>query len=182
MNQKAFIQDVTECTGCRCCQMACKDKNDLPVGTLFRKVTDIEGGEFPAVWVGSLSMSCNHCENPACVANCPQGALAKESEYGLVIQDIDKCIACQTCVKTCPYGAPKYIEAEGIVRKCNGCIDWIKNGMQPACVGACSTRCLKFGDAEEAAKLEGYVRDMANLPSSDETGPNFYVKPKQEML
>ena len=127
-------------------------------------------------------MSCNHCENPACVANCPQGALAKESEYGLVIQDIDKCIACQTCVKTCPYGAPKYIEAEGIVRKCNGCIDWIKNGMQPACVGACSTRCLKFGDAEEAAKLEGYVRDMANLPSSDETGPNFYVKPKQEML
>ena len=108
--------------------------------------------------------------------------IAKESEYGLVIQDIDKCIACQTCVKTCPYGAPKYIEAEGIVRKCNGCIDWIKNGMQPACVGACSTRCLKFGDAEEAAKLEGYVRDMANLPSSDETGPNFYVKPKQEML
>ena len=182
MAQKAFAQTVNECTGCRSCQVACKDKNDLPIGTFFRKVTDHEGGEFPDVWVGSLSMSCNHCDDPACVAACPQGALYKESEFGLVIQDVDKCIACQTCVGACPYGAPKYIEAEGIVRKCDGCIEWLKNGLQPACSGACSTRCLQFVDAEEIAGAEGYVRDIAVLPSSELTGSNFYINPKPQML
>lgn len=182
MAQKAFAQNVNECTGCRCCQVACKDKNDLPIGTFFRKVTDHEGGEFPDVWVGSLSMSCNHCDDPACVAACPQDALYKESEFGLVIQDVDKCIACQTCVGACPYGAPKYIEAEGIVRKCDGCIEWLKNGLQPACSGACSTRCLQFVDAEEVAGAEGYVRDIAVLPSSELTGSNFYINPKPQML
>ena len=182
MAQKAFTQNINECTGCRCCQVACKDKNDLPIGSFFRKVEDFEGGEFPAVWVGSLSMSCNHCDSPICVENCPQGALSKESEYGFVIQDTELCIACQTCVMSCPYEAPEYIEAENIVRKCNGCIDWVKNGMQPACTGACSTRCLKFEDAEVAAAAEGYVRDIAVLPSSEETGPNFYINPKPEMV
>lgn len=182
MAQKAFAQNVNECTGCRCCQMACKDKNDLPVGTFFRKVTDHEGGEFPDVWVGSLSMSCNHCDDPACVAACPQGALYKEDEFGLVLQDVEKCIACQTCVGACPYGAPKYIEELGVVRKCDGCIEWLKNGLQPACSGACSTRCLQFVDAEEVAGTEGYVRDIAVLPSSELTGSNFYINPKPQML
>ena len=142
MEQKAFFQNMNECTGCRCCQVACKDKNDLEVGFLFRKVTDFEGSAFPDVWSASLSMGCNHCDSPACVANCPQGALYKEEKHGFVLQDHDLCIGCQTCVNSCPYGAPVYFPEENKTRKCDGCIDWVENGMLPACVGACSTRCL----------------------------------------
>ena len=183
MEQKAFFQNMNECTGCRCCQVACKDKNDLEVGFLFRKVTDFEGSAFPDVWSASLSMGCNHCDSPSCVANCPQGALYKEEKHGFVLQDHDLCIGCQTCVNSCPYGAPVYFPEENKTRKCDGCIDWVENGMLPACVGACSTRCLDFGTAESVvADRPGAVRDLSVLPSAEETGPNFFFLPKEEMV
>ena len=162
MAQKAFAQNINECTGCRCCQVACKDKNDLPIGAFFRKVTDHEGGEFPAVWVGSLSMSCNHCDEPACVEACPQGALFKEAEFGLVIQDVEKCIACQTCVTACPYGAPHY-GGNGKMSKCVGCAERVKYGYEPACVRICPTGALICvpEDEYEAVKPKQSLRDTA---------------------
>ena len=87
MGQLGFYFDMTRCTGCRCCQIACKDKNDLPVGTLFREVSDFEGGVFPQVWAASLSMACNHCMEPQCAQNCPVAAYSKDPETGLVLQD-----------------------------------------------------------------------------------------------
>lgn len=182
MAQSAFYQNIKECTGCGCCQVACKDKNDLPIGFFFRKTYDYEGGQCPDVWAATLSMSCNHCDNPACVAVCPAGALFKEAEFGFVVQKHDECIGCQSCVEACPYGAPKYDEAEGKVRKCDGCIDWVKNGMEPACSGACSTRALKWGEAAEFAAIEGVVRDLSVLPSSEQTSPNFFMTPREQML
>jgi anaerobic dimethyl sulfoxide reductase subunit B (iron-sulfur subunit) len=183
MEQRAFYQNMNECTGCRCCQVACKDKNDLDVGYLFRKVTDFEGNEYPDVWSASLSMACNHCDAPVCVDNCPQGALYKEEKYGLVLQDHDLCIGCQTCVKVCPYDAPVYFPEEEKVRKCDGCIAWLENGMLPACVGACSTRCLNFGVEDDIAmEHPDAVHDLSVLPSSEETEPNFYILPKAELV
>ena len=63
------------CTGCRTCQVACKDKNRLDVGTLFREVKSYEVGSYPDVTFYHMTMSCNHCENPACVSACPVGAM-----------------------------------------------------------------------------------------------------------
>ncbi len=88
------------------------------------------------------------------------------------------------CVWSCPYGAPSYNEEEGRVGKCDGCKEkFLDEGMQPACVGACSTRALKFGDIDELRKLYGSesTSDLAVLPSSDMTHPNFIIKPKEEM-
>ena len=184
MNQKAFIQDVTECTGCRCCQMACKDKSDLPVGIFYRRVHDFEGGTFPSVWAASLSLGCNHCADPQCSKNCPVAAYRKDAETGLVIQDTEMCIGCQKCTLSCPYGAPVYDKESDTVRKCNGCIDWLDWGMQPACVGACSTRALLFGDVEELRKDHSnqvLTSDIRGLPSSDISHPNTLVIPKKEM-
>ena len=66
-----FYFDMTACIGCRTCQVACKDKNDLEMGVIFRRLSDFEVGEYPAVQTYHYSGSCNHCEKPECVAACP---------------------------------------------------------------------------------------------------------------
>lgn len=91
MTQYGFYFDSTRCTGCRTCEMACKDYNDLPANYAFRRVFDYEGGDWkdngdgtfePTSWAYHVSMACNHCAMPACVANCPQGALEKDADTG----------------------------------------------------------------------------------------------------
>lgn len=185
MTQLGFYVNMNECTGCRCCQVACKDKNDLPVGVFFRQVLESEGGVFPGTWAATFSKGCNHCQDAACVKNCPVAAISKDAGTGLVLQDKDMCIGCQRCTMVCPYSAPAYNEKEDVVRKCDGCFDWVSNGLQPACVGACSTRCLQFGPIDElelAHSGESLVKDTFFLPSSTETGPNILINPKPQVV
>lgn len=184
MGQLGFYFDMTRCTGCRCCQMACKDRNDLPVGVLFREVSDFEGGVFPQVWAASLSLACNHCAEPQCAKMCPVAAYTKDPETGLVLQDTWMCIGCKKCTTACPYGAPAYNPCDDTVRKCDGCIDWLARGLQPACVGACSTRALQFGDIDELRERYGdrpLACDVRGLPDSELTHPNMLIAFKDQM-
>lgn len=185
MGQMGFYVDTTSCTGCRCCQVACKDRKDLPVGVFFRRVGDYDGGAFPRVWAASLSLACNHCTDPQCAAFCPVAAYEKDPDTGLVIQDTEMCIACLKCIDACPYGEPAYNPERDEVRKCDGCIDLVRAGEEPACVGACSTRALRFGEVSELAERFGsqpLTSDLACLPSSDITHPNTLINPKPELL
>ena len=154
----------------------------MPIGRFLRRATDYEGGLFPNMWAATVSMGCNHCDDPACAKVCPVGAYVKEEEFGLVIQDHEACIGCQSCVQACPYGAPSYNEEEGKTQKCDGCIQWLKNGLEPACAGSCTTRALKWVPAEVAAAVPGIVQDISVLPSSEVTHPNFYILPKPEIV
>lgn len=184
MGQMGFYFDMTACTGCKSCQVACKDANDLPIGSFYREARDFEGGTFPNMWAATLSMGCNHCDDPICAKNCPTGALRKDSETGLVIQDHDACIGCQMCVWSCPYGAPTYNEEQGKSGKCDGCkTKFLDKGMQPACAGACTTRALRFGEIAELISQYGdnATSDLSILPPSEMTHPNFLVKPKEEL-
>ena len=90
-----FYFDQNSCVGCKTCQVACKDKNDLEVGTLFRHVVDFEVGEFPSVKSYHYAATCNHCENPACVEACPTAAMYIDETDGTVQHDDEKCIGCQ---------------------------------------------------------------------------------------
>ena len=108
-----FYFDMTRCIGCRACQVACKDKNRLDVGTIYRTADSYEVGTFPKVKMYSFSTSCNHCQNPACVSACPVGAMYK-AEDGTVLHDDKLCIGCQACVSACPYDVPQYIEASAM--------------------------------------------------------------------
>ena len=90
-----FYFDMTACIGCRTCQVACKDKNDLEMGVIFRRLSDFEVGEYPAVQTYHYSGSCNHCEKPECVAACPNAAMYIDEEDGTVQHDDEKCIGCQ---------------------------------------------------------------------------------------
>lgn len=182
MANLGFYFDSTRCTGCRTCQIACKDKNRLDVGTLFRKVTSYSVGTYPNVKVFHFSSTCNHCENPACVANCPTGAMYK-SEEGVVLHDDDICIGCETCVNSCPYQVPVLLPDQQIAGKCDSCYAIRKAGGNPACVDACLARALDFGDLEElTARHEGDLVSEIPVWPDGGTGPNIRIKPKEPAL
>jgi anaerobic dimethyl sulfoxide reductase subunit B (iron-sulfur subunit) len=137
------------------------------------------------MWAATLSIACNHCDTPACMAVCPTGAIQKDTDTGLVVIDQTVCNGCQTCVTACPYGEPVYFADNNIVNKCDGCIDKVRNGEMPSCVAACSTRCLMFGEADDLRSTyssQGGTSDLPVLPSSSMTGPNFIIMPVQGMV
>lgn len=148
MSQVGFYYNQDMCSGCKTCQVACKDRNRLDVGVILREVRSYQIGTYPNVSLYHFSAACNHCESPACVVACPVGAIEKQDD-GTVTQDPEKCIGCQACTKKCPYGVPRYDEANGVSRKCDGCYDLGNAGYQPACVEACPYRALDFGDVDE---------------------------------
>lgn len=176
-----FYHNSTICTECKSCQIACKDIHDLDAATNLRKVSCYEGGAYPNPWVYFLSIACNHCESPACLANCPVGAISKMDD-GTVVIDEGLCIGCQTCLKSCPYGAPKFIKELGISKKCDGCLELRKEGKNPACVDSCLMRALEFGDIDDlraAHSTEKLTADLPPLPSSTETSPNLLINAKE---
>ena len=87
MAQYGFYFDQTACIGCHTCQIACKDKNRLDIGYLFRNVKTYEVGEFPNPAIYHVAESCNHCTNPACVAACPTKRTVQDPETGIVYHD-----------------------------------------------------------------------------------------------
>ncbi len=175
-----FYFDMTRCIGCRACQVACKDKNNLPIGVILRNAKTYEVGSFPKVKAFSYSASCNHCENPACVGVCPVGAMYK-AEDGTVIHDDELCIGCQACVAACPYSVPQYNEEAGIVNKCDACAYLRAKGQNPACVDGCPNRALDFGDLDELKAKYGsdLVSDLPILPDSSATGPSLLIKARE---
>lgn len=183
MGKLGFYYDMSLCIGCRTCQIACKDKNNLEVGTLYRQVRNYEVGD--AVGSGSYfyASTCNHCENPQCVANCPAGAMYIADD-GTVQHDDEACIGCQYCVKACPYGVPQYKETDGITGKCDACAGLRSAGEQPACVAACLMRCLDFGDLDELRAKYGsdLVSEIAPLPAASTTNPSVLIAAKPAAL
>lgn len=161
-----FIFHIDQCIGCRACQVACKDKNHLEVGTYFRRVdTVVEDGVYK-----HYSAACNQCRNAACVQACPTGAMYIAKD-GTVQHDDGKCIGCGSCMWACPYGSVKLSRLKGTATKCNSCIDLREKGEKPACVQACITHCLDFGLIEED-ELNG---DASFLPSPLKTQPTLKI-------
>lgn len=184
MGQQGFYFDMTACIGCRTCQVACKDKNDLPIGIVFRKVTHFETGVYPNPGVFYYSGSCNHCADPKCVKGCPTGAM-HIAEDGTVQHDVDKCIGCRYCTWNCPYGAPQFNEELGKVQKCDGCRDLRDKGENPVCVDACAMRAIHWGDINELKKefdVKDGVNELPSLPSASITSPSLLIKPRPNAL
>ena len=187
MTQYGFYFDASKCTGCTTCMVACKDKNHLPVGMNFRRVTEFSGGNWrqdraTGAWHQDafayyLSISCNECSDPACVKVCPTKAHFKRSEDGLVLIDPKKCIGCGACLAACPYGAPQLDREARKMRKCDTCLDRREKGLNPACVDACPQRALDFGPIDELRKKYGDCAAIAPLPDASVTKPNLVIHP-----
>lgn len=180
-----FYFDNARCTGCKTCQMACKDYHDLAPEMTFRTVYDYEGGTWEDAGDGTfttdtfayhVSVACNHCDMPACMAQCPQGAISKDEKTGLVTRDEEKCIGCGTCAKACPYGAPKVDEDAKKSVKCDACESRVAAGLAPVCVEACPLRALEFGEVDELKSAHpDAVAGIAPLPDPSITTPNLLI-------
>jgi anaerobic dimethyl sulfoxide reductase subunit B (iron-sulfur subunit) len=154
----AFAFDARFCTGCKACQVACKDRNNLPSGVLWRRVYEVSSGEWTrngeawesTVSAFNLSIACNHCVHPKCAGVCPTGAYNVRPD-GIVTIDPRRCTGCGYCAWACPYDAPQLDRSAGVMTKCNLCFEDIDAGLPPACVAGCPLRCLDLVQVGEAA-------------------------------
>lgn len=185
--ENGFMIDMARCTGCKTCQLACKDYKDLTADVNFRRVYEYTGGEWEAkgdtweqnVFAYYTSISCNHCHDPACIKVCPTGAHAKR-ENGLVTIDQSLCIGCKQCAQACPYGAPQFNEQLKKMTKCNACEERLAEGKKPICVEACPLRAIEFGPIDELRQKYGELDQVAPLPASSQTHPNLVIKPNSK--
>lgn len=189
MKQLGFAFDQGRCIGCRTCQMACKDYKDTEIGTNFRRVYEYEGGDWKKdsngvvraeIFAAYASISCNHCDNPACIRVCPVGAITKFEDTGIVEIDTEKCTGCDACAMACPYEAPQKIASSGKYDKCNLCRERLEADMQPICVQSCPTRALHFGEIATLRQEFGDKADVAPLVNPNMTKPNLTVIPCKE--
>jgi formate dehydrogenase beta subunit len=169
MAEKVKLIDVSRCIGCRGCQIACKQWNQLPAGQTMNSGTyqnppDLQANTWTLVrfqevvdksekvkWLFRKD-GCMHCTDATCEKLCPAGARV-HLDYGAVARIDEKCIGCQTCVVACPFGKPRYSEEANKVYKCGLCPDRVRDNLSPACVKACPTGALKFGEKGEMLKL-----------------------------
>ncbi|MBI5503399.1 MAG: 4Fe-4S dicluster domain-containing protein [Deltaproteobacteria bacterium] len=154
--------DTTRCIGCRTCEVACAEANDLPVPDVSdesvrdyeRKTSDTQFAvvNFYDTEKGEISVKkqCMHCNQPACASACLTKAMLKTPE-GPVIWREDKCMGCRFCMISCPFDVPKFEYNSAIprIRKCNMCWARLQEGEKPACVEQCPGDALMFGTRSE---------------------------------
>jgi formate dehydrogenase iron-sulfur subunit len=170
----AFLTDPTVCIGCKACEVACKEWNQIPDdgfdwsghsydntralgASTWRHVLFLEqkqpmgsqvaGTAEPFRWQ-FLSDVCKHCANAGCLEACPTGSIVR-TEVGSVFVQPDVCNGCGYCVVSCPFGVIDRRPDDGRAFKCTFCYDRQKAGLVPACAKACPTESIRFGDLEE---------------------------------
>jgi formate dehydrogenase iron-sulfur subunit len=167
--QYRFGFDMDACIGCHSCEVACAEQNGLPAGTSWRRVGEVEGGDYPNTRRFHLSMSCNQCLEPACLQGCPTNAYVK-LDNGVVAHHADDCIGCQYCTWNCPYSVPAFQPDRRIVTKCDMCQPRLEAGLAPACVGACPTNAITVERVDVAAwRADHSAGDAPELPSVELT-------------
>lgn len=166
------LVDTTRCIGCRSCEVACGEVNDLYVPDVandeaLEQERDTSERQWTVVNRYSTSKGpvfvkrqCLHCWQPACAAACLTKAMLKTPE-GPVIWRSDKCMGCRFCMVSCPFDAPKfeYHTWNPKIQKCTLCFQRLQNGQKPGCVAACPTDALMFGkkrDLMEIARVRIY--------------------------
>jgi formate dehydrogenase iron-sulfur subunit len=165
-----FFTDTSVCIGCKACEVACKEWNQVPEDGLaltgmsydnsvglgadtWRHVAFIEqrqpvaGGQDQFRWLMASDV-CKHCTHAACLDVCPTGALFR-TEFGTVVVQEDVCNGCGYCVPACPYGVIDRRQDDGRAWKCTLCYDRLSGGMEPACAKACPTESIQFGPLDE---------------------------------
>lgn len=168
-----FFTDTTVCIGCKACEVACKQWNQLPDdGFVFSGLSydntlqlgastwrHVEFVEQQGRWL-MMSDVCKHCVRAGCLEACPTGALIR-TEFDSVYVQPDVCNGCGYCVVNCPFGVIDRLQTDGRAWKCTLCYDRQRDGLEPACAKACPTDSIQFGDLDELrAKAEQRVAEL----------------------
>ena len=169
MTRWAMVADLRRCVGCQTCTAACKVTNATPPEVQWRRVLDMEFGEYPDVQRVFVPVGCQHCDDPPCLDVCPTMATRKRAD-GIVTMDYDRCIGCAYCALACPYqsrykteratyayGEPTLAETHcfsearlAVATKCTFCVDRIdaglalgmRPGVDPEATPACANACI----------------------------------------
>ena len=196
MAERAFLFDVTRCTACRGCQVACKQWNEhLGEETSNWGSYENPRNLSPETWIKMryieaerngkldwlfLRQACMHCQEASCANVCPVGAIFKTDE-GFVHIDQEWCIGCGNCVQACPFHVPHIDHHKGTSTKCSACtsvgLNRLWEGLEPACIKSCPTNALIMGDRDELM-ADGSQR-VQNLKASGH--PNAYLYGENEL-
>lgn len=171
-----IVIDTQRCIGCFSCSVSCKAHNNIPNDVWWHRVITVGGedndtpaGKYPDLSMYYTPFRCMHCEKPACVEVCPTGSTWKDEETGIVMQNSETCIGCQSCITACPYeGARTYLEKEpeflvdfpvgdigapvhlvNTVGKCTMCYNRLERDREPGCVEGCTASACFFGDLND---------------------------------
>src|SRR5512141_273693 len=176
--------DTTTCIGCKACEAACQEWNDL--GTVATQQTgtyqtlptlhaqywnlikfserDVDGG---LSWLMRKDQ-CMHCAEPGCLAACPAPGAIVQYANGIVDVNPESCIGCGYCATGCPFDVPKFHAKTGKMAKCTLCVDRVEVGLEPACIKSCPTGCLNFGTKEDMVALGTLrVKQLKNAGFND---------------
>jgi formate dehydrogenase iron-sulfur subunit len=168
-----FFTDTSVCIGCKACEVACKEWNQLPEkedelgflgksldntgelnGSNWRHVQFIDNVPDETITEGNgkafllMSDVCKHCKHASCLEVCPTGAIIR-TEFDTVFIQEDVCNGCRDCIAACPYDVIDIDEERDVARKCTLCYDRLQGGMEPACAKACPTDSIQFGQLDE---------------------------------
>jgi formate dehydrogenase iron-sulfur subunit len=193
-----FFTDTSVCIGCKACEVACKEWNQLPEkdlgflgqsldntgelnGSTWRHVKFIDNVPDETLGEGNgkafllMSDVCKHCKHASCMDVCPTGAIIR-TEFDTVFIQEDVCNGCRNCIAACPYDVIDINEDKNVAQKCTLCYDRLQGGMEPACAKACPTDSIQFGPLDELratakkreAQLHAQGLKEANLYGADD--------------
>jgi formate dehydrogenase iron-sulfur subunit len=204
----AKLVDISRCIGCKGCEVACKEWNDLkaePTSNFgsFQSHRDLSANTWLLMRFNEVEAAnglqwlitkdaCHHCEEPGCLYACPSPGAIVQYENGIVDFNQSECIGCQYCVIGCPFDIPRFDAATEKVYKCNMCIDRVEAGLEPACVKTCPTNAISWGSKEDMVtlaeqKVEGLKKrgfEHATLYNPEGVGGThmMYVVPHGDRL
>ncbi|GLI24453.1 formate dehydrogenase iron-sulfur subunit [Xanthobacter flavus] len=175
----AKLIDVSKCIGCKACQSACLEWNELheEIGTFngtYTNPPDLTPASLTLMrfteWVNPETDNlewlirkdgCMHCADPGCLKACPAPGAIVQYSNGIVDFDHAKCIGCGYCVKGCPFNIPRISQVDHKAYKCTLCSDRVAVGQGPACQKACPTQAIVFGTKTQMKQwAEGRIKDL----------------------
>jgi formate dehydrogenase iron-sulfur subunit len=161
--------DTSSCIGCKACEVACQEWNDLAPESTAQSGTYQTLPDTTARFWNLIRFSehesgrgfhwlmrkdqCMHCTEPGCLIACPAPGAIVQYANGIVDFEPDQCIGCGYCITGCPFNVPKFATDTRRVYKCTLCVDRVGEGLQPACVKACPTSCLQFGAKDDMLQV-----------------------------
>jgi formate dehydrogenase iron-sulfur subunit len=193
-----FFTDSSVCIGCKACEVACKEWNQLEGNTPswgdgfdntkkldaenwrhVKFIDQVPEGEMltgnGAAWL-MMSDVCKHCKNAACMEVCPTDAIVR-TEYDTVYIQPSSCNGCRDCISACPFGVIGFSSKTGVAQKCTLCYDRLQSNMEPACAKVCPTQSIQFGSLTDLhakadarlATLKAQGNDKAQLYGRDDS-------------
>ena len=152
---KEIFVDIERCTACKACEIACAVEHSASkslIGAVFEQPAPQKRVHIEPALAYAYPVRCLHCSDAPCIAACPIGAMTRDAATGAVVVDEDRCQGCFMCAMVCSFGAISAHPTLRVAIKCDRCTERQATGQEPACVEACPTRALQFGDEDDLAK------------------------------